>query len=245
MTIDLAAFATTATPLWLAAALGIAAAGATLIGWLLAALRSTWPPLVHGVALAAAAVAMVALTVTELLPEAFSAGLPAGPVLAAIALGVALTLGLIRLGHHLSSGRSTTMAGTAVIVAVAISIHNIPEGAIPVGMATISLGAALSSALLIAFHNIPEGLAVATPVIAAGGSRRRALAFVLMATAGEVIGVLMASRFVTAMTGDGVSYLLASVGGVMLTVSVVELLPSAVGIIRQAVRRAPVMAPSA
>lgn len=231
------------TPIWLAIALGVLAAGATLLGWLLAAIRTSWPRALQGSVLALAAVAMVVLTVTEILPSAFGSSVSGPIVLAAIGFGVLLVIAMGRIGHRIARGCSP-LARTGFIVALAIGLHNIPEGAIPVGMSTISVGAAITAAVVIGVHNIPEGLAIAAPVFADGGSRRRALVFVGLATVGEVAGVLMAAQFATAFTGSGVSLLLAAVGGVMLAVSAIELLPAGITLIRQSMTPAPALQPT-
>lgn len=230
------------TPLWLAIGLGIVAAGATLIGWLLAAVRAHWPLAVQGSALVLAALAMLFLTTTELLPEAFDAGVSNAVVLASVSAGVAVVMILSRLGRRFAA-RHSPLAVTGMVAAVAIGLHNIPEGAITVGMSTISLGAAVTATLVIAAHNVPEGLAVAAPIIAAGAGRRRALLAVGLVTAGEVAGVLIAAQFAVALAGPGIGVLLALVSGIMLAVSTMELLPSGLALIRQAARRAiPVVA---
>lgn len=225
------------TPLWLAIGLGIIAAGATLIGWLLAAVRAHWPLAVQGSALVLAALAMFFLTTTELLPEAFDAGVSNAVVLASVGVGVAVVILLSRLGRRFTS-RHSPLAVTGMVAAVAIGLHNIPEGAITVGMSTISLGVAVTATLVIAAHNVPEGLAVAAPIIAAGAGRRKALFAVALVTAGEIAGVLIAAQFAVALAGPGIGVLLSFVSGIMLAVSTMELLPSGLALIRQAARRA-------
>lgn len=226
-----------ATPVWFALLLGLAAAGATLIGWLLAAVRRDWPPAVQGAVLGLAAVAMILLTVTEIIPTALESGTHHALLLAALLGGFVLVAVLGRLLNRLSF-RGSPMARTGLVVALAIGLHNIPEGGIAVGLSTISVGAALTAAFVIAAHNIPEGLAVAAPVLAAGGTRTRAFVFVLLATGGEVAGVLVAAQFVTALAGTGIAIVLALVGGVMLAVSSLELLPAGVALIRQSAKTA-------
>ena len=226
-----------ATPVWFALILGLAAAGATLVGWLLAAVRKSWPPAVQGAVLGLAAIAMIALTLTEIVPSALETGVHHGVLLAALLAGFAIVVVLGRFTDRLSF-RGSPLARTGIVVALAIGLHNIPEGGIAVGLSTISVGAALTAAFVIAAHNIPEGLAVAAPVLAAGGTRSRALVFVLLATAGEVVGVLLAAQFVTALAGTGIAVVLALVGGVMLAVSSLELLPAGVALVRKSAKTA-------
>ena len=126
----------------------------------------------------------------------------------------------------------TRLARTALVVALVIGLHNIPEGSIVVGVAMLSLDAAVLSMVVIALQNIPEGLAVATPVIASGGSRTRAFVYTAIATGGEILGVLLAARYAAVMSPERVGTLLAVVAGVMFTISIVELVPAAWRILR-------------
>ena len=108
------------------------------------------------------------------------------------------------------------------------NIHNFPEG-IATFMAALNdptLGAAI--AIAIAIHNIPEGIAVAVPVFYATGSRWKAfkLSFLsgLSEPVGAIIGYLVLFRFLN----DAVfGFIFAMVAGIMVYISVDELLPSA------------------
>lgn len=112
--------------------------------------------------------------------------------------------------------------------ALAIAIHNFPEG-----LATFtssikdpSLGIAIT--LAIAIHNIPEGIAVAIPVYYATGNRGRAfrLSFLsgLSEPLGAIIGYLLLFRFFNDVV---FGILFAAVAGIMVFISVDELLPTA------------------
>lgn len=219
------------TPLWAAVALGLAAASATWLGWVLAALRVHWSVRAQAWALMLAAAAMVAMSVVEVLPAAADSLGSWGLTTLAFAGGCVIALMLSRLAARVAGNRPP-IARTAAIVAVAIGLHNIPEGAIPVGMALLSLGAALVTASLLAAHNVVEGLAVATPVIAAGGGRRRAFWFTTIATLGEFLGVLVAATFAVTLDSDHLGILLGVVAGLMITVSATQLAPAGWALLR-------------
>ncbi len=114
------------------------------------------------------------------------------------------------------------------MVAVAISVHNIPEGSATVAATFISVQAGVITAVAIGLHNIPEGIAVSSTVIAAGGSRLRALVFTAIATAGEFLGALITLSFEEVLTVERLSGLLAAVAGIMIVLSATELLPAAI-----------------
>ncbi|MFY9262508.1 MAG: zinc transporter ZupT [Actinomycetaceae bacterium] len=115
-----------------------------------------------------------------------------------------------------------------VFTALALAIHNFPEG-----FATFMTGLqdpelAIPVAIAIAIHNIPEGIAVSVPIYYATGSRRRAfgLSFAsgLSEPAGALIGWLLLRPFMSD-TLFGVTF--AGVAGIMVYISLDELLPSA------------------
>jgi ZIP family zinc transporter len=86
------------------------------------------------------------------------------------------------------------------------------------------LGAAI--AVAIAIHNIPEGLAVATPIFAATGSRRKACLWSFLAGITEPIGAGLAAVILLPFLSEAVlGFVLAVVAGVMVFISLDELVP--------------------
>lgn len=115
-----------------------------------------------------------------------------------------------------------------VFTALAIAIHNFPEGLATFTAALSDPGLGIPIAVAIAIHNIPEGIAVAVPIFYATGSRKRAfrLSFLsgLSEPAGALIGYLLLFRFFNdVMFG----FIFASIAGIMVYISLDELLPSA------------------
>lgn len=115
-----------------------------------------------------------------------------------------------------------------IFSALAIGIHNFPEGLATFmsGLTDPSLG--ISIAVAIAIHNIPEGLAVSAPVYFATKSRKRA--FILSALSGlsEPVGALIGFFLLRAFFNDMTfGFIFASVAGIMVYISLDELLPTA------------------
>ena len=115
-----------------------------------------------------------------------------------------------------------------IFSALAIAIHNFPEG-IATFMGALSdptLG--VSIAVAIAIHNIPEGLAVSVPIYYATKNRKKAfwLSFLsgLAEPVGAVIGYFILSSFLSD-SAFGVTF--AAVAGIMIYISLDELLPTA------------------
>jgi len=117
---------------------------------------------------------------------------------------------------------------TGLFTAMAVTVHNFPEGvaAFISGVKDPLLG--LSVALAIAIHNIPEGISIAMPVYYATKSRARAFWMSLLSGLSEPLGAVLAmlvlGRFITD-TLFGMVF--AAVAGVMVYISMDELLPSA------------------
>lgn len=117
---------------------------------------------------------------------------------------------------------------TGTVTAIALALHNVPEGFATFVAALQSPSVAIPVVAAIALHNIPEGLAVAVPVRRATGSRSTAFWTATMTglaePAGAVIGYLLLAPL---LTGPGMGAILAGVAGVMVFVSLDELLPAA------------------
>jgi len=115
-----------------------------------------------------------------------------------------------------------------LLVALGVGIHNLPEG-----MATFvstlenpHLGVAI--AVAIAIHNIPEGLAISAPIYAATGSRKQAFFWSFLSGVSEPVGAGLAGLillpFLTSMV---LGWVLAVVAGIMVAISLDELIPVA------------------
>ena len=123
---------------------------------------------------------------------------------------------------------TASLKRTGVLVALGIGIHNFPEGmATFVGaMENVHLGVAI--AVAIAIHNIPEGLAISAPIYAATGSRKKAFLWSFLSGITEVVGALVAAAVLMPILNEQVmGYVLAVVAGIMVTISLDELIPVA------------------
>ena len=115
-----------------------------------------------------------------------------------------------------------------LFTAMAIAIHNFPEGLATFIAATESLTLGLSIGIAIAIHNIPEGIAVAMPIYHATGSRAKAFGYTFLSGLAEPLGAIVGIILLQAFSGDFFfGILFAAVGGIMVYISVDELLPSA------------------
>lgn len=124
--------------------------------------------------------------------------------------------------------KKSKLLRTGIFTALAVGIHNFPEG-----LATFISGLqepsiALPITFAIAIHNIPEGVAVSVPIYFATGSRKKAFLFSFLSGLSEPIGALIGYLILLPFINDIVFGLVfAMVAGIMVFISLDELLPSA------------------
>jgi ZIP family zinc transporter len=117
-----------------------------------------------------------------------------------------------------------------VFSALALFIHNFPEGLATFLGALENPKVGLSIAVAIAIHNIPEGLAVSAPVFFATRSRSKAFWASFLSGMAEPLGGLMGFFLFRSFPNPLIFGLVfAAVAGVMVYVSLDELLPAATG----------------
>jgi len=183
---------------------------------------------------------MIYLSFMELLPEAINI---IGKMWAVIAFFIVVLFIHIldRLTpdaenpHHIHESSDTisihkgkALMRTGLFTALAIGIHNFPEG-LATFMATLSnvrLGVIV--ALAIAIHNIPEGISVAIPIFYATGNKKKAFMYSFLSGIAEPIGGLISFLILMPyLTEKILAFLLACVAGVMVYISLDEILPVA------------------
>ncbi|MFO7756496.1 MAG: zinc transporter ZupT [Bacteroidales bacterium] len=122
----------------------------------------------------------------------------------------------------------TRLMRMGTLTALAIGIHNFPEGLATFIAALDNAELGLAIAIAIAIHNIPEGIAISVPVYYATGSRRKAFTLSFLSGLAEPIGALIGFAVLMPFMGDQLFGLLfASVAGIMVFISLDELLPAA------------------
>lgn len=115
-----------------------------------------------------------------------------------------------------------------LFTALAIGIHNFPEGLATFSAALTDPMIGWSIAVAVAIHNIPEGISVAVPVHAATGSRRKAFWLSFLSGTAEPVGALIGYTILRPFFSPAVfGVLFAAVAGIMVFVSLDELLPTA------------------
>ena len=114
------------------------------------------------------------------------------------------------------------------LTAIALAIHNFPEGLTTFISALQGLEIAIPIVIAVIIHNIPAGISISSPIYHATGSRTKAIKYVLLsglaAPAGALAGWLILAPFMSNLL-FGILY--ACIAGVMMFISFDELLPSA------------------
>lgn len=117
---------------------------------------------------------------------------------------------------------------TGAFTALAIAIHNFPEGLATFIGALEDPALGVSIGIAIAIHNIPEGVAVSVPIYYATGSKRKAFKYSFLSGLAEPLGGIAGFLLLRTVFNDAMFGLVfASVAGIMVYISLDELLPTA------------------
>lgn len=125
-------------------------------------------------------------------------------------------------------GKNRQLLRMGMFTALAIAIHNFPEGLATFTAALAEPALGVSIAIAIAIHNIPEGIAVSAPIYYATGSRVKAFWYSFLSGLAEPVGALLGYLvFMTIFSDTVFGVIFAAVGGMMVYISLDELLPAA------------------
>lgn len=116
---------------------------------------------------------------------------------------------------------------TGLFTAVAIGIHNFPEGFATFMSALNDLSIGIPIALAIAIHNIPEGMSVSLPIYHATGDRKKAFWYATLSGFAEPVGALLGFFILFPILGESaLAITFGIVAGIMVYISFDELLPA-------------------
>jgi ZIP family zinc transporter len=121
-----------------------------------------------------------------------------------------------------------------LFTALAIAIHNFPEGLATFLAALQDPGLGIAIAVAIALHNIPEGISVSVPIYYATGNRKKAFVYSFLSGLAEPVGAAIAYAAIRFFMGSGsgvippqvMGVLFGGVAGIMVYISLDELLPT-------------------
>jgi ZIP family zinc transporter len=222
---------------------------ATGIGSLMAFLSKTYNPKFLAASLGFSAGVMIYVSFVEILVKAQTSlvavyGIKSGHVYTVIAFfaGIAL-IALIDMlipsfenPHEVKNidennwdpANSDKLLRMGRFAALAIAIHNFPEGLATFMSAISDPALGISIAVAIAIHNIPEGIAVSVPIYYATRNRKKAFGYSFLSGLAEPVGALLGYFILRSFFGDAMFGLIfAGVAGIMVYISLDELLPAA------------------
>lgn len=131
-------------------------------------------------------------------------------------------------GMQDSTSQDPRLMRMGLLTALAIGIHNFPEGLATFFGALTDPGVGVAIAVAIAIHNIPEGVSVSVPIYFATGSKKKAFWYSLLSGVAEPVGAAVGYTILRPFFSETVFGLLfASVAGIMVFISLDELLPTA------------------
>jgi zinc transporter, ZIP family len=112
-----------------------------------------------------------------------------------------------------------------VLTAIAIFIHNFPEGLVTFSATLADAGVGVAVCVAIALHNAPEGAVIALPIYYATGSKWKAFMWACLSGVSEPIGALVG--WAALSNGGDLSFgiVFGLVAGMMTYISVKELIP--------------------
>jgi zinc transporter, ZIP family len=132
------------------------------------------------------------------------------------------------IGRHSEEHAQKHLLRMGLFSALAIAIHNFPEGLATFASALKDPTLGISIAVAIAIHNIPEGIAVSVPLYYATGSKKKAFVYSFLSGLAEPAGALVGYFIFRSFFNDiTFGILFASVAGIMVFISLDELLPTA------------------
>lgn len=115
-----------------------------------------------------------------------------------------------------------------MLMAVALAIHNFPEGIATFISALSDIKLGIVIAIAIAIHNIPEGIAISLPIYCATGNKKKAFTYAFLSGLAEPLGAVIAFLILYPFLNDTLfGIVFAAVAGIMVFISLDQLLPAA------------------
>lgn len=137
-------------------------------------------------------------------------------------------------GDHHHNLQHTKLMRMGLFTALAIGIHNFPEGLATFLAALQNPKLGVAIAIAVALHNIPEGISVSVPIFYATGNRKKAFFYSVMSGLAEPVGAVIAYLLLRLFFGGDsgaipaqvMGILFGGVAGIMVYISLDELLPT-------------------
>lgn len=180
--------------------------------------------------LAFASGVMFCVSVTDLIPESINMLRNYFNGIEVISLSfLFIVIGIITsslIDKYLPSTNYESLYKVGIISMLAIILHNIPEGIATFISTTKDTSLGISLATSIALHNIPEGISISVPIYYSTKSKFKTFIYTFISATSEPLGAVITYLFLLPFITDTLLGLLFSfIAGIMLQISLTELLP--------------------
>ncbi len=130
--------------------------------------------------------------------------------------------------NHLMKNQDNSLYKLGILSMIALIVHNFPEGIATFMSSIKDVNLGIKLALAIMFHNIPEGISIAVPIYYATKSKKKALFSTFLSGIAEPLGAITTYLILNKYVTDTmISITLLFVAGIMITLSIEEMLPKA------------------
>ena len=132
------------------------------------------------------------------------------------------------IGNLNDKEKNESLRKMGVLMAVAMAVHNFPEGLVTFTSSLKDARVGIMIALAIAIHNIPEGITTSLPIFFATGNRRKAFVISFLSGITEPLGAIVGYTIMRPFMSDSlIGILYGVISGIMIFIAIEELLPMA------------------
>lgn len=184
-----------------------------------------------------AAGVMICVSLTDLLPNSYKYILNSNNIipktiltLIFMSLGIILSMTIDKYLSFESNNvnKDNSLYKIGIITMIAIIMHNIPEGIATFITSNNNIKLGITITIAIALHNIPEGISIAIPIYHSTNNKLKAFLYTAVSGTSEVVGAILAYVFLAPLVNNFImSALYAIIAGIMIHISVYELIPGA------------------
>lgn len=185
------------------------------------------------ICLSFAAGVMISISLFSLIPEAIEAVSQSFVLFPAILIvSIFIVIGILfssvvdqKIEKRFSNNQLYKLG---LISVIALMFHNIPEGITTFISSNQDLKLGITLSIGIALHNIPEGISIAVPIYYATKNKKKAILLTFISGFSEFFGAILAYLFLAPIiTSLGLGIILALAAGIMIHISIYELIPTA------------------
>lgn len=176
---------------------------------------------------------MIGISIFDLIPESFfkciyTYGFNKSIIILLIAFILSYIVITLISGLMDKEGIKEDLYKLGLLNMLVLILHNLPEGIATFLSSYQDLNLGLKLGLAITLHNIPEGIAIAVPIYYSTKSKKKAFKATFISSLAEPLGAILAFIFLKNYISEMlISIVLIVVAGLMITLSIQEMLPKA------------------